>query len=396
MKTRLALFLATSLHAAGVVAFVLPGSRLPKSCSTTTSPAITSTTTTTSRLPPLHVKADWFDRIPNAPKVADEGSMDDGMTSARRHAKVKKDNDLAIAGDELRAAVRDAIWELDDRIHEMLPYDETDADADPMYFLNALEHTLEGFGSDSKATTDANGRVIKPGSSTSSKNDESSILAMINKETAMISSSTKDVLSKAQSSGAAMQASLKAALDEGIKQANAASDSLSAATADTPQQVKSSVAAAFTPDTTMASSSVAEPPAAAAPAPAAKKESAPVAAAASPAARDVVAVSPSAPVIEHSSKKTTTTGFREETPRRRPQATKGRSQRWVEERRPRSSTTAASTIGRPQQQLKQEEAAPPVVPAPESPIPSMTESVSRATGPGSATNQQQEQWRRRL
>ncbi|KAM3574478.1 hypothetical protein VYU27_003584 [Nannochloropsis oceanica] len=394
MKTRLALFAATSWHAAGVVAFVLPGSRLPKSCSTTTSPAIISTTTSTTRLAPIHVKADWFDRIPNAPEGADEGSMDDGMTSVQYHNRRKKDNELAVAGDELRAAVRDAIWELDDRIHEMLPYDEKDADADPMYFLNALEHTLEGFGSHSKAMTDENGRVVQPGgsssgsSSSSRRNDENNITAMINKEIAMISSSTKDIFSKAQSSAEAMQASLTEALGEGVKLANAASDSLSTATDDTRQQNQENVASAFTPGSTMASSSVVERPAAAAApaAPAAAKEkSAPVVASPSPAVPDVVAASPSVPVVEPASESVTTGFCEEETPRRRPQVTKGRSQRWVDERNPRSSSAATATTRRPQQQLKRVEAAPPMVPAPVKLTPLTTGTASKATTPSWAT-----------
>jgi len=357
MKTRLALLAAASLPA-GVVAFVLPGSRLPKSSCSTTTGTVTTTTTSTPRLAPLHVKADWFDRVPSAPEGADEGSMDDGMTSAQRHAQRKKEKDLAVAGDELRVAVRDAIWEMDDRIHGMLPYDEANAEADPMYFLNALQHTLEGFGSDTKATTDANGRVMS--SSSSSSSTENEITAMINKEIAMISSSTHDVCSKAQSSAAAMQASLIAAVEEGVKQANSASATLSAATADAPQQLKESAAAVFTPVTTMASSSVAERPAAAV-----KKEAAPARAA---------AVAPAAKAV---STKTTATRFREESPTPRPAVKKSHSQRWVDERLPRSSTAAATTARRaPAAAAVVRPPTIPTPPTPTSPTPVKTTTVA--------------------
>jgi len=284
--------------------------------------------------------------------------MDDGMTSAQRHAQRKKEKDLAVAGDELRVAVRDAIWEMDDRIHGMLPYDEANAEADPMYFLNALQHTLEGFGSDTKATTDANGRVMS--SSSSSSSTENEITAMINKEIAMISSSTHDVCSKAQSSAAAMQASLIAAVEEGVKQANSASATLSAATADAPQQLKESAAAVFTPVTTMASSSVAERPAAAV-----KKEAAPARAA---------AVAPAAKAV---STKTTATRFREESPTPRPAVKKSHSQRWVDERLPRSSTAAATTARRaPAAAAVVRPPTIPTPPTPTSPTPVKTTTVA--------------------
>lgn len=306
MKSNLAL-VAAALPAAG--AFVLPTTGWLSGSSSSSS----STTTTTTRLAPLQVKSDfnWFERVTSGAGEGDKG--DAPLPSANRYVKA------AAGNTDFRVALRDALWEVDDRIHGMLPYDEAAAEADPMYFLNGLKDRLT--------------ELSKKEAPVSSK------------DMALMTSSVQDMLAKTQFGASAVQDQLRAVVEEGMKTVNSAGASAGVAFAEQASSVltsssppspprapkpedKKAAAAMSPPASTLASAAMATPP------PVKKTVVKPTdVAAAAPAVVQAAAaavVEPNKKVEEASPP--TTLQYRNE-----PRVARTRSKRWVEERWTRSA-----------------------------------------------------------
>lgn len=213
MKSQIALLAVTFPPLLGVGAFVIPGKgRLPASVPISPIKTIfTIFTASKPQLAPLQAKVDLFNRASLPSETGNNHSGGEASPSERVPEKEKLPGDF-------REALRNALWDLDDKIHEFLPYDEASAEVDPMYFVHAIQDRLNQIASSRKmaSKTPAKSSPAATHSSTSAVDRDVSLTSTT--AVTSLQCSAQDVLSKTQAAATATQAPVVEALQEGIKQ----------------------------------------------------------------------------------------------------------------------------------------------------------------------------------